>query len=849
MPMTPPVGPAGPAAAPVTPLQGPSAHARIEIDRLAGQALSLFALAAGAMLVGVSLLQRLVVDAGASPLLQPRLLFGLWSLACGALAWWVWRRGWPRLAAAMVLTGALFGIGAHAALSGLGMHSLLLGAAALLIALAGVLLSYRTALALAALNMLIVGLLYWGQLRGWIVDARPEVLQPAANRVVSHLLLTLGGLLAAAVLGRLLTRTLHNALTQERRLSELLRIGSDWTWRVDAQNRLVEISPSIEARTRRTVAECLRVNQPGGPQVVDDANWKALQERVRQRKVFRDQHTTCRFADGSVLHASISGEPVVDERGRHDGWWGVCRSITAEVQAGHEAQRTRDMLDRLFQLSPDAICVATMRSGRALLANPSFLLFVGRSEPEVIGRTARELGLWKDNDDGPRLAAALAPTGALRDWRATLLTHGGRERNVLISAGAFEWDGEPAAVISVRDVTDAEQAQRELALAKQQADSANQAKSEFLATMSHEIRTPLNGVLGLARLLQGELDERRRAEYLGHLTDAAQSLAGLVSDVLDLSKIEAGRVVLEDIGFDLHGLVMSSFHAVASLGRERGLAMSCELAPGVPRQVHGDPVRLRQILSNYLNNALKFTERGHIRVSVSRGSDDRVRFVVRDSGIGIAEAARERLFQPFSQADSSTTRRYGGTGLGLSICRELAVLMGGSVGAESQLGRGSSFWVELPLREGIGAAQAANERAESTHALAGLTVLVAEDNPVNMLIVCALLQRLGAEVIEADDGARAVLLAQGAMPELDVVLLDLHMPVLDGLGAARALRADPVTAGLPLFALSAAVMDLERGQAREAGMTEFLAKPVDEAELLRVLTPLVAAAAARKKPH
>ena len=847
MPMTPPVDSSGPTPAPDLPPQGPSAHARTEIYRLAGRTLSLLALILGTLLVAVSLVQSLVVDATASPQLRPRLLFGLWALAAGAVAWWVWRRGWPRAAAFIVLLGLMLGIGTHAAYSGLGMHSLLLAATALLIALAGVLLSLRSALALAALNMAIVGLLYWGQLRGWIADARPEVLQPAANRVLSHLLLTLGGLLAAAALGRLLTHTLHDALTQERRLSELLRIGSDWTWRVDARGRLVEISPSIEARTGRSVAECLRVAQPGGPQVVDDANWQALQQRVRQGQAFRDQPASCRFADGSVQHASVSGEPVVDERGRHTGWWGVGRNITAEVQAGHEAQRTRDMLDRLFQLSPDAICVASLRSGRVLLANPSYLQFVGHSEEEVIGHTGREIGVWKDNDDDLRLAAALAPTGMVRDWRSTAAMRDGRERNVLISAGAFEWDGEPAAVFSVRDVTDAEQVQRELSQAKQQAESANQAKSEFLATMSHEIRTPLNAVLGLARLLQGESDERRRAEYIGHLSDAAQSLAGLVSDVLDLSKIEAGRVVLEDIGFDLHGLVTSSFHTVASLGRERGLTMACHIAREVPQQVHGDPVRVRQILCNYLNNALKFTNRGSVRVEVSRGGDDMLRLAVRDTGIGIAEAARERLFQPFSQADSSTTRRYGGTGLGLSICRELAVLMGGRVGAESQLGRGSNFWVELPLRPGIGAVQAANQQAESARVLAGLVVLVAEDNPVNMLIVSTLLQRLGADVIEADDGARAVLLATAAMPDLDVVLLDLHMPELDGMGAARALRADPATAALPLFALSAAVLEIDRSQAREAGMSEFLAKPIDEAELLRVLTPLVADAAARKR--
>ena len=216
-----------------------------------------------------------------------------------------------------------------------------------------------------------------------------------------------------------------------------------------------------------------------------------------------------------------------------------------------------------------------------------------------------------------------------------------------------------------------------------------------------------------------------------------------------------------------------------------------------------------------------------------------VRVAVVDSGIGIDEAARERLVLPFSQADSSTTRRFGGTGLGLSICRELAVLMGGCVGADSVPGRGSTFWVELPLAQGPSEQQAALQAAEAGHALRGLTVLVAEDNPVNMLIVRTLLERLGAQVLEAEGGAQAVAAVHAALPNLHAVLMDLHMPVRDGLSAACELLAAPASAALPLFALSAAVLEQDREEARAAGLTEFLAKPVSEQELLRVLAPLV----------
>jgi CheY-like chemotaxis protein len=359
--------------------------------------------------------------------------------------------------------------------------------------------------------------------------------------------------------------------------------------------------------------------------------------------------------------------------------------------------------------------------------------------------------------------------------------------------------------------------------------------------MSHEIRTPLNGVLGLARLLQpAGLDEARRREYLTHLIDAAELLTGIVSDVLDLSKIEAGHLEVEDIEFDLHGVVTSTFRTFAPLGRERGLQMHCTIDAAVPHAVRGDPVRLRQILANFLTNALKFTQRGGITVTVDPGHDSakgRVRVSVHDSGLGIRPEVRERLFMPFAQADSSTTRRFGGTGLGLSICRLLAERMGGEVGVDSDGAHGSTFWAELtlPAVALLNAQTAAADPAAPM--LAGRLILVAEDNPVNMLIVGAMLRRLGAEVLEADDGEKAVALARQHADALHAVLMDLHMPVVDGLAATRTLRADPRTAALPVFALSAAVLEHEREQAGAAGMNGFVAKPVVEVELLRALVP------------
>jgi CheY-like chemotaxis protein len=270
--------------------------------------------------------------------------------------------------------------------------------------------------------------------------------------------------------------------------------------------------------------------------------------------------------------------------------------------------------------------------------------------------------------------------------------------------------------------------------------------------------------------------------------------------------------------------------------------MHCTIDPDVPALVSGDPVRVRQVLANFLSNALKFTAAGSVAVEVDARPGGHVRLAVRDTGPGIDAALQARLFRPFAQADSSTTRRYGGTGLGLSICRDLSERMGGRVGLDSTPGQGSLFWAELPLPAETAAAADGAPAATGPAPLRGLRVLVAEDHPVNMLIVATLLRQLGAEVREVTDGQQAVDAARAHAETLDAVLMDLHMPVLDGLAAARQLRDDPRTARLPVLALSAAALAHEREQAREAGMRDFVAKPVEEAALVRALLPLKRAA-------
>jgi CheY-like chemotaxis protein/anti-sigma regulatory factor (Ser/Thr protein kinase) len=334
---------------------------------------------------------------------------------------------------------------------------------------------------------------------------------------------------------------------------------------------------------------------------------------------------------------------------------------------------------------------------------------------------------------------------------------------------------------------------------------------------------------------QSDLDEGRRRQYLEQIGDSAEALTAIISDILDLSKIEAGKLHLEAVPFDLHALLATLQRAYTPHVEGRGLHLQVELAADLPQRVVGDPLRVRQILSNYLSNAVKFTPRGDIHLRVRVQDDDRLRFEVHDTGPGIAPEVQERLFRPFTQADESTTRRFGGTGLGLSICRELAQLMNGEVGVDSQPGRGSCFWAELELPATDSAASDSGfGTLDTTQPLAGRRVLLVEDNPVNMMIAVALLEQWGVRVTQAGDGREAVAAVQAAAQDgrlFDAVLMDVQMPVMSGYEATRVLRETWSARELPIIALTAAALVSERDQAEAAGMDDFVTKPVDAQRL------------------
>lgn len=628
---------------------------------------------------------------------------------------------------------------------------------------------------------------------------------------------------------------------QLRKLSQAVEQSPASVVITDTSGAIEYVNPKFSKLTGYSFTEVVGKNPrilKSGEKTAEE--YKELWDTITSGKEWRGTFHN-KKKNGELYWESASISPIKDSKGNITHFVAVKEDITALKHAQEELVKLS-----LVASKTDNTVIITDKDGYIEWVNDGFVKLTGYTLDEVLGKKPGQIlqGPLSDVSTAQRISALLRDQ---KPFTEEIIYYHKNGRPYWVSMSVtpiFDERGQLIRYISIEsDITERKKAEVALQQAKEAADSANQAKSEFLASMSHEIRTPMNAIIGMAELLWETPLTPEQRRYVHVFRSAGETLLNLINDILDLSKVEAGQVHLESIPFDLVQLIDKTCEVMAMRAHEKGLELACHIAPQVPTTLVGDSTRLRQVLVNLIGNAIKFTEKGEVIVEIKvsdpvpsasfdgESQNTYLLFCVRDTGIGIAPEKLDLIFEKFSQADTSTTRKYGGTGLGLTISKRLVELMGGRMWVESVPGKGSSFF--FTARFGVHSEALTREDAIEVD-IKGMRILVVDDNATNRMILRETLTQWGGLVGEVESGQEAITelkTAQHRGEPYELVLLDYRMPGMDGFQVAKEAKRGSVLAGTTIMMLTSDSGGSDIARSRELGIAECLIKPIKRAEL------------------
>ena len=584
---------------------------------------------------------------------------------------------------------------------------------------------------------------------------------------------------------------------------------------------------------------------------MDREEGRALVKQATEKEGLGQQEIQLRTKMNLKLMCSLSFSVIRDGRGRSEALDMVVQDISGQRRTEEELRESKELFRTVFNSSAVAIFV-TDKKEQIIAWNPFAEKMLGMDKKDLFNKPVREL---YPKDEWDRLRSLrLRQKGMFSDIETKMYKKDGTLLDLNISLSIIKnQEGEIEGAIGIMsDITEKKKFREELLKAKNVAEEANNAKSLFLANMSHEVRTPMNTIMGMIDLtLDTPLNDDQKDNLLT-VKNAADILLTLLNDILDLSRVEAGKIQLEKIEMNLRDILKSICKSMGVLAKNKGLKLIGDVQDDVPELVIGDPTRVRQVIINLINNALKFTFKGSVMVDVklqkSIGEECELMFSVKDEGVGIPPDKQASIFEVFTQADASTTRRFGGTGLGLAISRKLVEMMGGYIGVESKEFKGSTFFFVLPFKivkkedipQALKAESIEDQLLAQLHKapkrdLTHLSILLAEDNIVNQKMTMRMLEKKGWKVTAADNGQQV--LDYLKKETFDLILMDALMPVLDGYEATKIIRENEKKTGLhiPIVALTARAMSGDRDKCMEVGMDSYVAKPIDRQKLYEAI--------------